>query len=154
MVVIMKGDDTASNKRGIKIQLPDDDIGEGFEVIFELLGIVRRGGYEPGGFLEFNYTREETSAFPLGISFGTVRLAKNDLQQTISNTVPVKVTDAVCDSIAAVKSAEGCKNTIDISVVVNTGIQRIDKASLTQGSSVADIKALANAILEAINAST
>jgi hypothetical protein len=132
------------------------DVGEGFEILFTLCGVERSGAYEPGGTLVFNYSREETAAFPLGISYGTAKLEKEGLMQTISNTIPVKVTDSVAEAAMAASGggdSGGGGNSIGLSVYVNTGVPKIDRAALTKGSSVADIKALANAILDAINGS-
>lgn len=155
MLVILRGDDTAANGRGIRMRLPDVDVGDGFEILFTLCGVERSGAYEPGGTLVFNYSREETAAFPLGVSYAVARLEKEGLMQTISNTIPVKVTDSVAEAAMAASGGEGSGggNSIGLSVVVNTGVPKIDRAALTKGSSVADIKALANAILDAINGS-
>jgi hypothetical protein len=75
--------------------------------------------------------------------------------QTITNTIPVRVTDSVVEALQAANggSSGGGGNAIDISVAVNTGVPRVDKSELTKASSVGDIKALANAILDAINGS-
>lgn len=148
MLTIFQGDDTAANGRTIRLRLPDEVIGDGFAISFRLFGLERSGEYEPGGTLEFNYSRQETAAFPLGVTYGEMRLCKGGLEQTISNTVPVRVTDSVAE---AYPGDAGAGNAIDLSVVVNTGVSRIDKAFLTKASSIADIKSLANAILEAIN---
>ena len=87
-------------------------------------------------------------------SSGTVRLEKDGLMQTITNTLPVRVTDSVtlADAIAAAGGGSApAGNTIDVQVIVNTGVPKVDKAALTKASTMGDIKALANAILEAIN---
>lgn len=152
--VIFKGDDTAANGRGLRMRMPDVDIGSGFTIRFIFCGLERSGAYEPGGTLDFNYSREETALFPLGITYGVVKLEKDGLMQTVSNTVPVKVTDCV-DLATAMEAAGGgdapAGNTIDLNVVVNTGVPKVDRAALTKASSMGDIKALANAILAAIN---
>ena len=148
MLTIFQGDDTAANGRSIKMRLPDVDIGEGFTIKISLCGVERGGEYEPGGTLTFDYTREETAAFPLGTTYATATLWKDGLMQTISNTIPVRVTDSV---VEANGGKPGIGNEVDLSVSVNTGVPRVDKALLTRASSVGDIKALANAILNAIN---
>ena len=151
---IFRGDDTAANGRGSRMRMPDADIGDGFEISFELCGVKRSGAYVPGGTLDFNWTREETSAFPLGVLYGTVRLEKDGLMQTITNTLPVKVTDCatVADAISGAGGGQApAGNTISIDVVVNTGVPKVDKEALTKASTMGDIKALANAILDAIN---
>lgn len=151
---IFHGDDTAANGRGLRLRMPDVDIGEGFSISFELCGVKRSGAYVPGGTLNFNWSRAETSRFPLGVLYGTVRLEKDGLMQTITNTLPVRVTD--CTTIAdAIGSAGGgsapAGNSIDLSVVVNTGVPKVDKAALDAAATMGDIKALANALLAAIN---
>lgn len=151
---ILKGDDTAANGRGIRLRMPDTDIGDGFTISFTLCGVKRSGAYIPGGTLDFNWTRDETSTFPLGVLYGTVKLEKDGLMQTITNTLPVRVTDSttLADAIAAAGGGSApAGNSIDISVVVNTGVPKVDKAALTKASTMGDIKALANALLEAIN---
>ena len=151
---ILHGDDTAANGRGLRMRLPDTDIGDGFSISFEFCGVTRIGEYVPGGTLDFNWTREETARFPLGVSYGTVRLVKDGLMQTITNTLPVRVTDSV-DLANAINSAAGGEapagNTIELNVVVNTGVPKIEKEALGAASSMSDIKALANALLAAIN---
>ena len=150
MPTIMQGDDTAANGRGLRLRMPDADIGDGFSISLELCGVKRSGAYVPGGALDFNWTREETARFPLGVLYGTVRLEKDGLMQTITNTLPVKVTDCVAEALAAANGG-GSGNTIGLDVVVNTGVPKVDKAALTKASTMGDIKALANALLEAIN---
>lgn len=151
---ILKGDDTAANGRGLRLRMPDTDIGDGFSISFELCGVKRSGAYVPGGTLDFNWTRAETARFPLGVLYGTVRLEKDGLMQTITNTLPVRVTDCVTVADAIAEAGGGSApagNSIDLSVVVNTGVPKVDKTALTKASTMGDIKALANALLEAIN---
>ena len=94
MLKILQGDDTAANNRTITLRLPSDDIGEGFEIGFLFLGIDKSGPYAPGGTLKFDCTREQTSCFPLGIHYAKTYLKKDNLIQTISNSIQVKVTDS------------------------------------------------------------
>ena len=151
---ILKGDDTAANGRGLRLRMPDTDIGEGFSISFELCGVKRSGAYVKGGTLDFNYARTETSRFPLGVSYGIVRLEKDGLMQTITNTLPVRVTDCVtvADAIASAGGGSApAGNSIDLSVVINTGVPKVERPSLDAASSMGDIKALANALLAAIN---
>ena len=145
MLTILQGDDTAANMKSIRLKLPDTEIGSGFTIGFELLGITKEGAYTPGGTLDFDYTREQTAAFPLGVSYGKTYLKKDGFMQTISNTIPVMITDSV-------ERANGVNNDVNLSVIVHTGVQHIDKAALTKASTNADIKELANALLAAINA--
>ena len=147
---IVRGDDTAANGRGIRLRMPDVDIGDGFSILLSFCGVERSGAYVPGGTLDFNWTREETALFPLGIMYGTVKLEKEGLMQTITNTLPVKVTDCVAEALAAANGGGG-GNTISLDVIVNTGVPKVDAAALTKASTMGDIKALANALLEAIN---
>lgn len=152
--VILQGDDTAANGRGLRLRMPDVDIGEGFSILLSFCGVERSGAYVPGGTLDFNWTRDETAKFPLGITYGTVKLEKEGLMQTITNTLPVKVTDCVtlADAIASAGGGNApAGNTIDVQVVINTGVPKVDKGKLTKASTMGDIKALANALLEAIN---
>lgn len=149
---IIHGDDTAANNRGLRLRIPDADIGEGFSISLDFCGVSREGPYSPGGTLDFNWTREETAAFPLGITYATVKLVKEGLMQTITNTLPVKVTDCVIPE-EAVDGEAPAGNTIELNVVVNTGVPKIDKEALGAASSMSDIKALANALLAAINGS-
>lgn len=147
---IIQGDDTAANNRGLRLRLPDVDIGDGFTIRLDFCGVSREGPYSQGGTLDFNWTREETASFPLGISCATVKLVKEGLMQTITNTLPVKVTDCVIPE-EAVDGGAPSGNSIELNVVVNTGVPKIDRTALTGASTMGDIKALANAILDAIN---
>lgn len=147
MIAILQGDDTAANGRTISLKCPDVDIGDGYEIGFDLFGISMRGDYAPGGEITFDYTREQTSKFPLGVSYGRTYLIKDDLMQTISNTIPVLVTDSV-------ERAGSGSQSMNLSVKVHTGVQHIDKEELTTASNNGDVKALVNAILQAINGAT
>ena len=147
---IVQGDDTAANNRGLRLRLPDVDIGDGFTIRLDFCGVTREGPYSPGGTLDFNWTRAETASFPLGITYATVKLVKEGLMQTITNTLPVKVTDCVIPE-EAVDGGSPAGNSIELNVVVNTGVPKIDRTALTGSSKMGDVKALANAILDAIN---
>lgn len=146
MLTLLQGDDTAANGKTIRLKMPDVEIGSGFTIGFVFRGITKRGAYVPGGTLSFDYTREQTALFPLGVSFGRTYLEKDNLMQTISNTIPVMITDSV-------ERANGQTNDVNLSVTVNTGVPHVDRQALTNASTGADIKALANALLAAINAS-
>lgn len=146
MLTLLQGDDTAANNKTIRLKLPDIIIGDGFIIGFEFQGIVKSGAYTPGGTLSFDYTREQTAKFPLGISYARTYLEKDNLMQTISNTIPVCITDSV-------SRVAGQSNDVNLSVTINTGVPHVDKDALTPASTIADIKAFANALLAAINAS-
>ena len=146
---ILKGDDTASNGRSIRLTLPDVDIGNGYEVLFELQGMKQTGAYSPGGTIDFNFSREATARLPLGISLGSLRLVKDGLVQTICNTVPVRVTDSVAEAEAAA-GGDGSLNTINLAVVVNTCYVPVAAEQLTQASTIAELRAAVNAILAAL----
>lgn len=145
MLIILQGDDTAANGREIKMKMPPVDVGEGWEIGFSLCGKTRTAEYVPGSVLAFNFSREETMGFPLGVSFARTYLAKDNLEMTISNNVPVCVTDCV----ARVTSKD---NAIDLSISVTSPIAKVSADALTKDSTTGDIKALANALLAAINA--
>lgn len=147
---IVQGDDTAANNRGLRLRLPDVDIGDGFTIRLGFCGVSREGPYSPGGTLDFNWTREETATFPLGVTYATVWLIKEGLMQTVTNTLPVKVTDCVIPD-EAVEGSAPAGNSIELNVVVNTGVPKVDKTALTGASTLGDTKSLANAILDAIN---
>ena len=101
MLTILQGDDTAANGRTVKVRLPAVDIGEGFEIALRMFGTERRGAYSPGGALRFDWTRDETAKFPLGVSYASAELWKEGLMQTITNTIPVRVTDSVVEALRA-----------------------------------------------------
>ena len=150
MLKILQGDDTAANNRTITLRLPDEDIGEGFEIGFLFMGIDKTGPYTPGGTLKFDYTREQTACFPLGIHYAKTYLKKDNLMQTISNSIQVKVTDSA-DELTDKSSPSGGGNGMTLGVTVNTGVPHVDMEELVKSSSVAEIKELANALLRAIN---
>ena len=145
MLTILQGDDTAANLKTIRLKLPDTDIGSGFRIGFIFQGITKSGDYTPGGTLDFDYTREQTAAFPLGVSYGKTYLERNGLRQYISTTIPVCVTDSV-ERVAM------ATNDMNLHVTVNTGVPHVDKEALTKASTNADLRELANALLAAINA--
>ena len=144
MLKILQGDDTAANNRSIKIKLPDEDVGEGFEFVFEFCGVARRDAYVPGGTATFNYTRSETGMFPLGVSVGSLAIEKEGFRQTINSSIPIKVTDCADE-------LEGAKNEVGLSVVINSGVPHVDKDELTKVSTNKELRELVNAILTAIN---
>lgn len=144
MLKLFQGDDTAANNRSIRIRLPDEDFGEGFGFVFEFCGVARRDAYVPGGVATFNYTRAETSGFPLGVSVGSLAIEKEGVCQTINSSIPIKVTDCA-DELA------GVTNEVELSVVINTAVPHIDKADLTKDSTNKELRELVNAILDAIN---
>lgn len=143
-LTIVRGDDTASNRRTIRFRFPDIDIGSGYVIGFSLLGVTREGDYVRGGGMDIAYTREETAAMPFGVHYGSVYIRKDGLMETITNELPVRVTD----SVALAKSAV---DTITLSVTVNTGVRRIDTPALDAESTAGDIKRLANDMRAAIN---
>lgn len=144
--VIMQGDDTAANGRSLVLQLPGAQIGGEYEVAFDLCGVERSGQYVPGGTVSMDFTAEETAAFPLGVQLGVLRLRKGGLSQTISNTVPVLVTDCVARAEAAALSG----NAINLAVKVNTTYVPVAAEELTQASTIAELRAAVNAILAAL----
>ena len=144
MMKLFQGDDTAANNRSIRIKLPDEDFGDGFEFVFEFCGVTRRDAYIPGGTAKFNYTRAETSRFPLGVSVGSLAIEKEGVRQTINSAIPIKVTDCA-DEI------DGAKNEVEISVIINAAVPHIDKAELTKDSTNKELRELVNAIRAAIN---
>lgn len=150
MLKILQGDDTAANNRTITLRLPDEDIGTGFEIGFSFMGIDKSGSYVPGGTLKFDYTRAETSRFPLGIHYAKTYLKKDNLMQTISNSIQVKVTDSA-DEMGCGSTPSGGGNGMTLGVTVNTGVPHVDMDELVKSSSIAEIKALANALLRAVN---
>lgn len=144
MLTMLKGDDTAANNKTIQLRLPDTEIGTSFFIGFELFGIVKKGEYTPGGVLKFDYTRDQTSRFPLGVSYGRTFLEKDGLMQTINNTIPVCVTDCV-------ERVTGQTNDMNLSVTINTPVPHVDKEALTKDATRWDIKDVVNAVLAAIN---
>ena len=144
MLKLLQGDDTAANNRSIRIRLPDEDFGDGFEFVFCFCGVTRRDAYVPGGVATFNYTRTETGKFPLGVSVGSLAIEKCGLRQTINSSIPIKVTDCAAE-------LTGLTNEIGLSVVINAKVPHIDKDALTKASSNQELRELVNAILAAIN---
>ena len=70
--------------------------------------------------------------------------------QTISNSIQVKVTDS-SDELNGGSSPSGGGNGMMLGVTVNTGVPHVDFDELVRSSSVGEIKALANALLRAVN---
>lgn len=145
MLTILQGDDTAANSREIKMKMPNADIGDGWQIGFSLCGATRIADYVAGGVLAFNFSREETMTFPLGISYARTYLSKGGLEMTVSNMVPVCVTDCVA-------RVAGANNSVDLSISVTSPIPKVAVDALTKDSTTGDVKALANALLTAINA--
>lgn len=144
MLKLFQGDDTAANNRSIRIRLPDEDFGEGFEFVFEFCGTSRRDAYVPGGVATFNYTRSETVKFPLGVSVGSLAIEKEGVRQTINSSIPIKVTDCA-DELT------GVTNEVALSVVINTAVPHIEQTDLTKDSTNKELRELVNAIRAAIN---
>lgn len=144
MLKILQGDDTAANNRSIKIKLPNEDFGEGFEFVFEFCGLSRRDAYVPGGVATFNYSSSETGRFPLGVSVASLALEKDGARQTVNNAIPVKVTDSSGE-------LSGVTNEVGLSIVINTAVPHIDNAELTKASTNKELRELVNAIRAAIN---
>lgn len=92
---IFQGDDTDANGRTVAIQLPDEDMS-GFRMRFEFLGRTFEFDELPrGGSVRVDFDADDTALFPLGTHYGTIRLQKNGRWHTVSNTVPVTVSDEV-----------------------------------------------------------
>ena len=92
---IFRGDDTDANGRTVEIQLPDEDMA-GFRMRFEFLGRAFEFDELPrGGSVRVDFGFDDTAMFPLGTHYGTIRLQKNGRWHTVSNTVPLTVSDEV-----------------------------------------------------------
>ena len=92
---IFRGDDTDANGRTVEIQLPDEDMS-GFRMRFEFLGRAFEFDELPrGGSVRVDFGSDDTALFPLGTHYGTIRLQKDGRWHTVSNTVPVTVSDEV-----------------------------------------------------------
>lgn len=144
MLTLLQGDDTSANNKTIRLLLPDKEVGSGYSIEFVFLGLSRSGTYVPGGEITFDYTAAETGKFPLGISYGRMYLKKNGLRESITANLPVCVTDCI-------ERVNMATNTINLSVKINTAVPHVDKQPLTTKSTPAEVKALANALLAAVN---
>lgn len=140
MIKILRGDDTAANGHTLSMRLPVIDIERGYTLTFVLDGIVTELGDVTSGTFEWNYTSEQTSGMCYGVHLASLILSNGELRQTVSNTIPVVVTDSVDE-------AYGTDSTVNANVVLNGVIPHINIDALTTANNVGDVKAKFNALL-------
>lgn len=140
MIKIFKGDATNVANRNLTLRLPDLEISEGYTLWLTFLGIETELGDVTGRILKWNYTAEQTSAMPLGIHFAVLRLKRDDLVQTVINTIPIEVSDCVSE-------VYDVEPTINASITLNCSIPPIRIQELTMANTTGDVKEAFNALL-------
>lgn len=144
MIRIFKGDATNVNGRNLTLNLPYLNISTGYSLSIEYLGIETELGDVTSRTLQWNYTSEETAGMPLGIHFATIRLKKQTASstfvQTVSNTIPIEVSDCVSEVYETEPS-------INANITLNGVIPQIDIEALTRADTTGDVKAAFNALL-------
>lgn len=139
MIFILKGDDTGANNRSLKMVLPTLNISSGYRLKLVFEGIETDLGDVTSGTIEWNYSKSQTSNFKYGIHFASLILYRNDLSQTVSNTIPICITDSVEDVYGP--------NELNVCVKLNGVIPFIDISELKRADTNGDIKAAFNALL-------
>lgn len=140
MIKILKGDATNVANRNLTMTLPELSIASGFSLWLTFLGIETELGDVTEQELVWNYTAEQTASMPLGIHFAVLRLKKDGLIQTVSNTIPIEVSDCVSEVYDTDPS-------INANIKLCGVIPRIDIENLTRANTTGDVKEAFNALL-------
>lgn len=140
MIRIFRGDATNVAGRNLTLNLPTIDISSGYTLSLEFLGIVTELGDVTSRILTWNYSAEQTSGMPLGIHFATLRLKNGVLIQTVSNTIPIEISDSV-------EEVYDVEPSVNANITLNGCIPRINIQNLTRADTNGDIKTAFNELL-------
>lgn len=110
MITIFRGDSADSRfNRELSFSVVTDLNTDGVEVVFSING-VECSAELVGATAKVSISAEQTKRLEYGIGYASVALRAGDSVRTITNDIPVRVTDRVAD-------VDGTENTLEVNIM-------------------------------------